>query len=1294
MIFDVAPSQIEALDQKELVMLLRRLLHAEAQRAGINLRGVSVPLQITVADGGEDARIRWEGGAPETDYIPGRFTVFQSKASDPGPAGWKKETWTKASQKKGHKRKLNTVLTNALKEGGSYLGFTSASLVDAMVSDRVNAIRSGIVEAKGDPTHLHTLDLYDANKIAAWCSRHPSVAIWLNEHQSGLALGGFQTVDGFGRQADFSLIAHVADTAKRYVVNDVQQGSTESGARRDGNTLTFDQARERISDHLLQPKNIVRLVGPSGIGKTRFTYELLKDISTVAKESRSISAIFCDYRSVGPSVLQLAQTIADKGSPTLLVVDECSRETAQQLSGIVSTECSLLRLLTIDIDDRPIPTENCLNIAINPSDASLVEGIIRQRLPNANGSEISYISNLCGGFPKLAVLATESYAKNAPILKSIEDVVERILAGAGIRDEAQIRAIEGLSLFSRLGADDDLSDEFDLVAERLCLLSGDEMYEYIARAASHHIVDKRGRFFVTQPLPIASFLGARRLGRLRIRSIVDFVSRAHPLTQSALFAQWRYFDSSRTAVEVTQRLLVPTGLFGSFEALSSQHGSECLDALVHVAPDVVADTLKRVLGELSVDELSRISDGRRHIVWALEKLVFRDQSFHTAARLLMRFGARETEKFSNNAASTFKQLFQLELSGTEASPADRFAVLDEGLATEDPRIVDLCMESLEETLTRSHFARSGESEQIGTRPPLRDWHAKAWGEVFDFHREGLRRLLSLRSKDDNTARRCERAIANNLRELICENLIDEIEQVVRSIARDRGLWLEAIESIGDWLYYDRAGSPEGLSKRVRALYDFLFPTDLVERALLYTKFWSADIHDPDQAYSEDTSTRDFEYSTNKAVELAEQIASDLEATQRAIRTMAGEQLHNAFPFARSLGMHVSDPISTFRLAVETFENSVGGGMQFVRGLLSGIDAKSKPIGDQCVEIALRSEAIKKQAINIYTSVGLTHDRLEDVRRSLRDGTLAPRDCSYLSYGRGLDDLAPVAFIPLLNDLTHEHGADGAWTALEIISMYQHGRASFDDSLKEMTKDILVSPTLIEKVGRDSRNGYLFETMIALLERHAGVDDAFLTGIGDQIAKLCRSSDSSAIFVLDGPIRKALKSLLSRNSTVLWLSISRFYEFATETERFWLKHLIGPSDHMFDGESHNKEGILFAVPRDQLLDWVRLSPRRRVSFLCEFYPILQKGPDDVTQWHEALQSLASEFGGEEEFRDALAERLCPRSWSGSIIPHIEIYMEPLKSWFEHPISQLATWARERYRLLEKRIAGERARDEED
>jgi hypothetical protein len=183
-------------------------------------------------------------------------------------------------------------------------------------------------------------------------------------------------------------------------------------------------------------------------------------------------------------------------------------------------------------------------------------------------------------------------------------------------------------------------------------------------------------------------------------------------------------DTSPVVQAFAKQLLQQSG-FGNLAALNSSVGSEAIDRLVHVEPDAVMMTIDRVLGSLTLDQLRDVKDSRSHIVWALEKLVFRKQTFERAATLLRRFGAANTEgRIGNDPGGQFKVLYQLHLSGTEASPKERLRVLDEGLQSADSDERELCVEALGRMLQTRHFTRGGGAEEIGSGERLEDWSPK------------------------------------------------------------------------------------------------------------------------------------------------------------------------------------------------------------------------------------------------------------------------------------------------------------------------------------------------------------------------------------------------------------------------------------------------------------------------------------------------------------------------------------------------------------------------------------------
>ena len=73
--------------------------------------------------------------------------------------------------------------------------------------------------------------------------------------------------------------------------------------------------------------------------------------------------------------------------------------------------------------------------------------------------------------------------------------------------------------------------------------------------------------------------------------------------------------------------------------------------------------------------------------------------------------------------------------------------------------------------------------------------------------------------------------------LIGKNLLEDVKKIVMKITKEKGIWLDALKGVGDWLYYNRKDASEQLSKKVRDLYEDLMPEDLIQKALLFTKFW-------------------------------------------------------------------------------------------------------------------------------------------------------------------------------------------------------------------------------------------------------------------------------------------------------------------------------------------------------------------------------------------------------------------------------------------------------------------------
>ncbi|MDF2997573.1 MAG: hypothetical protein K0R27_3210 [Xanthobacteraceae bacterium] len=1277
--FEVVPSQIEALESKQLVQLLGRLLHAEAQRAGLALAGISVPLQITVADGGEDGRIKWEGGLASTDYLLSRANHFQCKASKIGAAGWKKECWVKSTQRKGKVKQLTPLLADLVAaSGGSYIGFTTEALTSQKVDDCVAAIKAGITEASGDPASLAAIDVYDANRIAGWASHHPAVGIWLAELAHGQPLSGFETVVGWGRRSDFIATPHVVDTEARFQLG-TTKGVDAAGA---DNKIPAETMRLRIMEHVSRPRASVRVIGPSGLGKSRFMYEALRSTSDQLSSILASSAVFADYRVVAGTLLGVATHLAGTGQRILLIVDECPRETALDLVRIATAEASGLSVITIDTDVRPLDGTDVLHITATQSEGALIQALIKRKHPTIKAEVLARLSELCGGFPRFAVLLAEAPDFNPSEFHTVDDIVDRILCGANMLGAEERRALEALSLFEDV--DFDASNGvsgLDHVAKIIARMDGDEMFEHLAKAQQHDLVGRRRTRMAAQPLPVALNLALRRLKLLRPSTLWRFMAEQDAQLVLSMLRRWRYFDRNVLAVEPARRLLQTGGRLSEPSTMLTPTEAELIDALVHIVPDQVALRLEHDLLSNELDASTITGETRRNLVHALEKLVFRADSFGTAARILLKLAASETENYVNNATGIFKQLFQLELGGTEAPPSERFRILDDAIESGDEAVLAVCVDALSNAFNQFPL-RFGNADEIGSGAPLKEWLPQATDDYDDFYRQALDRLVSLRSSHSSLAPTVESVMTSATRFMLSSPQYREYGERLTAIAGEKGWWPEAVESVGDWLYFDRAGYPKQQQAYVRELYDRLFPSNAIDKAILFTQFWSADIRDPDTVYTQSES--DFGYSERAARVLASEIASDELLAIEAVQRMGRMDLKNVVPFAEQLAMDIGNKLAVFDAALDLLNDQAPNqGVAMIRGLLRGIDRSDQQLADECLTRAKQLMG-ERPWVDLYTSLSIDEYRLAQAIEDVRWGRITPSHAVLLSYGQGLNGLSETQVAMLLEVLAKQ-GRDGVWAALEVSMMYKYGE-QFGAVHAQSIVTLLVHPSLLESGTGRERNAHVLESSIQSVRRMIGVDGDFADGLCVQLRRFVKSEDGDLLRSLMEAMRMIVTFLREDAPDQLWSEIATLHDSATPVERNRLAQVVGSTPNPYDGKLRSGPGPLFGLDEDMVFVWAD-EDEDRIGLLVTFYPLLDD--EDVHAWHPAFLRLAERYGSTKTFQAALERRIHPRSWSGSLVPMLEAYQKPIEAWFGHPHRRLASWAKDQHKKIQRRIESENA-----
>ncbi len=1272
----VDSKDIKRLNDLELTKLLSLLLYNEANKFNLVKNSISVALNITVADGGEDGHIRWENGIDKTDWIPNRYTLFQVKATDMPPSTCKQEVLgskdllkpkvedvinAQGSQEVlGSKDLLKPRVEDVINAQGSYILFHNRELNQQQIQQRIDAFNESITSVITDATP--NIEIYDASKIAKWCNEYISTiyAVW--EWNGKHFLTGSKTWDTWSGHKEFQS-EFIATYETEGIIADL---------------------REYFKDE----KKVARIIGLPGKGKTRLALEVFRSDDSVALKTLNKSVIYIDAAYSKEGIVSSIISWRNLGVSGVIVVDNCDYELHKALKSEIEHTESNFSLLTLDYNLHASSSgDPLINLENVPKE--IIEGIIKNSYPEMDKQDLERIVVFADGFPSIATLLAEARINDFETIGSIQDdtLVNKLLWGRDSIDERALKIIEACAVFEHVGFEDDKVFEMQYVAENICGVTLDEFYEKCSYFIKKKIMVQHGRYIKLVPKTLAITLAAQWWEKCRPQKAQEVLSDTNLPSSMVeqLCSQISKLHFLEKAQDLTSILCGVQAPFGQAEILSSKVGSRIFCSFVEIDPVITVETLEREFGVMSINELRQVKEGRRDLVRALEKLCFWEETFEKAAKLLANFAAAENEHWSNNATGQFNQLFHYTLSGTQANLESRVSIINWALSSQEKEMKKVGIDAARHALQTQGFSRMIGVENQGSRPTMQEWKPNNWGEIFDYWDQVLNLLVESITRGDDYSDLIFDVIVDSVFGLIRSGYVENMDQLLTVIfERRNNYWPEFIEKINLILKFDESKMPKKIVDLIKSWKEKLQPQDTITKIKLL-------VSNANNDYVENKDKGNGSKYRDAALDRIDEFLKEIypekmdELTSILNTLLTGEQ-KQAFYFGKQLSNKMTDQerhsfLDLLYKEIQELIDSKGKqvvNMNFFGGILSSIQ--------------LNKPDLLKSFLAELDNTPYAHILGEIIRYIEVDGEILNSLSKYVQEKIiDVDSLLSLAYGPALNDineddliifLVHLYGLDEGFNQVVVWKIYYRYYLNNQEITPRQSGCIFYFLENSLTILSEQSIFYEVREILAYLYKMEFVEKE----------KLSRKLLSNLLDILSGKNNYDVKNVISGHIKIIiqhdpitgWEIIS---DKLLEAEGVFKYSLI---DVMGNGFFKNELALIQNVPIETLKEWAD-SDKKAAQILADIYPINTKNDKE----EDLVHFLIENYGEDEIVLRNIDRQLRNFSWIGSLIPYYEglisFYENYAKSQFQLHIRK---WAVKNIYYLEETIKKEANREDED
>ncbi|MFZ5707654.1 MAG: hypothetical protein ACOY5R_20535 [Pseudomonadota bacterium] len=1029
---------------------------------------------------------------------------------------------------------------------------------------------------------------------------------------------------------------------------------------------------------LREPGGVVRLVGLSGMGKTRLA-EALFDTAIGDGALSQAKAIYgdagCDLEA---SATRVVEELLLVGAEAIVIVDNANVSTHGQLAEIARRAGSRLSLLTIDYDmsgEKPAG----LLVALSENSALVLMSLLQQRFPALSETECRHLAEFSGGNARIALKIAEGAGKGIDLstLNDSELLARLFQSGRQERDPNARACADTAALIYAfyVEAGDNQVAEHPVLAA-IAGVNIDTFFRHIATFLEWGVVQQRGPQRAVMPPPFANMLAAPFIRRSDPKALLDHFLAASPRLLSSFARRLGQLHNEPAAVLLARHLLGSDGAFGEPAGLDDvlRRG---FNHMAPAAPEAALASFERSLAGPKRDQLlDARSEGRRYYPELLVHLAHEPTLFARAMEVLLAFALTDGDaRDDHKATKHLLERFWTHLSFTLADQETRLNFIDRLLDDPGYEVRALGLEAVDHMLDAGHFSSSLNLE-FGAKARLTEWrpgNGAGYGSWFAAAYERATRM----AHNGPLAERARDIIASHFRQHLDAGLPKLPIAAIRAV-RGKGYWDAGWRAVVDGLSFSGKSLSDDILAEVRALERELRPTTVDEcfEAFVIGEPW----RHWHPVRTEKRPIRDVgKLSEAVGVCLAK---SGVDPVPYLARAIAATGQNSAWVFARGLTRDSANPAVLWQSACATFAfaDSAHRSPSVLAGILNGAARRDRACVEAWLDAAVTDPLLAEHIVVLQLAVPLDATAMTRFERALVHGKVPSWTFAHLQAGGVTKPIPGPALADFLSKLYDAEA--GTRPAIELLHMRIFGDRSdkrdIDPALIALGRRLLADPrTYAEDHANEDH-------------RIASIAKAALTGEGDAeaAAAVCRAlrrrPSSNSYY---GREYNKLCSFLMRSfPRVVLDEIVGHREHSGLAARFFARHVD------VDHDSNQQEiGFDEAIA----LKWVGEAPENRAPLLAELVSYYKRADDEtgVLEWSTFAVALIDAAPDPIPVLRNFEQRFFTGSATGPFSARFVQRRPLVAAMLSHGDVRVRNWARAAGQALEENIVRWDERDRE-